>query len=354
MALNLSNDQLETLITRLVGAQQAGAAGGQASAVGPMMPCNLGIDKIKRLRQFNDWMKEVESKMEFMGVTQDKQKRSLLRSWAGRELLNFWEKEVRIKFTATEEIPARDGAAAIPAVAEDSYDTIITKTRTEILKHVNRDRSIIDLLNMKQGDETWMQFISELETAADLCRLDTEPFTREDAVRVAALAGMRDRLLAEKALAEKYKLETLVSVGATRETSKDTAQAIQGPGGQVSRFQGLALKRVPEMGHEVAPGILLEGDSVTEEDIDTAISNLTVMKLKKAGKYSVRRKDQFTRPAGAATKSYSDCSNCKSKHEQGRCPASGKTCFDCDQANHFAGSKACAKRKCFFADFIRY
>ena len=34
MPLNLSNDQLETLITRLVGAQQAGAAGGQALAVG--------------------------------------------------------------------------------------------------------------------------------------------------------------------------------------------------------------------------------------------------------------------------------------------------------------------------------
>ena len=84
---------------------------------------------------------------------------------------------------------------------------------------------------------------------------------------MAALAEMRDPLLAEKALAEKYRLETLVSVRATWEISKDTAQAIQGPGGQISRFQGSSLKRVLEMGHEVAPGILLEGDAVTEEDI---------------------------------------------------------------------------------------
>ena len=47
---------------------------------------------------------------------------------------------------------------------------------------------------------------------------------------MAALAEMRDPLLAEKALAEKYRLETLVSVRATWEISKDTAQAIQGPG----------------------------------------------------------------------------------------------------------------------------
>ena len=85
---------------------------------------------------------------------------------------------------------------------------------------------------------------------------------------MAALAEMRDPLLAEKALAEKYRLETLVSVRATWEISKDTAQAIQGPGGQISRFQeDSSLKRVLEMGHKVAPAILLEGDAVTEEDI---------------------------------------------------------------------------------------
>ena len=31
-----------------------------------------------------------------------------------------------------------------------------------------------------------MQFISELEDAADVCRLETRPLTREDAIRVAA------------------------------------------------------------------------------------------------------------------------------------------------------------------------
>ena len=85
---NFTEAQFETLLTRLMGAQAAAGAGGQASAVGPMEPCSLGIDKIKRLRQFNDWMKEVQSKMEFMGVTENTKKIALLKSWAGRELLS--------------------------------------------------------------------------------------------------------------------------------------------------------------------------------------------------------------------------------------------------------------------------
>ena len=38
-----------------------------------------------------------------------------------------------------------------------------------------------------------MYFISELEDASDLCRLNTQPLTREDAIMVAALAGMKNR-----------------------------------------------------------------------------------------------------------------------------------------------------------------
>ena len=109
---------------------------------------------------------------------------------------------------------------AVPEIPADTFDNIIKKTKEELLKHVSRDRSLTDLLQMKQGDDTWMQFISEVVDAADLCRLDTKPLTREDAIRVAALAGMRDRLLAEKALSEEFSLQKLISVGTTRETSR--------------------------------------------------------------------------------------------------------------------------------------
>ena len=43
-----------------------------------------------------------------------------------------------------------------------------------------------------------MAFIHDLEETADLCQLDITPFARDDAIRVAALAGIKDRNLAEK------------------------------------------------------------------------------------------------------------------------------------------------------------
>ena len=92
---------------------------------------------------------------------------------------------------------------------------------------MNRDRSIIDL-HMRQSEESWMSFIHNLEEAADQCQLNITAFSRDDAIRVATLAGMKDRILAEKALAEKYSLQTLISMGSTRETSKATAEATQG------------------------------------------------------------------------------------------------------------------------------
>ena len=115
----------------------------------------------------------------------------------------------------------------IPAQAAHTYKDLIAATGKEILKHMNRDRSIIDL-HMRQSEESWMSFIHNLEEAADLCQLHITAFSRDDAIRVATLAGMKDRILAEKALAEKYSLQTLISMGSTREISKATAEATQG------------------------------------------------------------------------------------------------------------------------------
>ena len=70
---------------------------------------------------------------------------------------------------------------------------------------------------------------------------------------------------------------------------------------------------------EVAPGIRLEWDQWTEEDLDTGIGNLTVMKLKKAGKYSIRSRTkessfQHSGKEGNYGKHYDKCS---SMHERG-------------------------------------
>ena len=64
-----------------------------------------------------------------------------------------------------------------------------------MLRHTSRDRSLTltDLLQMKQGDDSWMQFFSDVEDAADLCGLDSK--AREDAIRM--VAGLRERCLAD-------------------------------------------------------------------------------------------------------------------------------------------------------------
>ena len=312
-AIQMTAAQLEQPVTRILGA--AGGAAqpqGSAHAVGPMGACVLGIDKMKRPKVFMDWVKEAQAKIDYMGISDNKQKVALLRSWAGRELLNFWEKEERIQFTTIPAVEATDGVAAVAEITADTFEEIITKTKKELLIHVSRDRSLTDLLSMKQGDETWMQFISELEDAADLCRLETQPLTREDAIRVAALAGMKDRLLAEKAMTEEFPLAKLVSVGSTRESSRSNVEAMEG-------HRTSSIRRVPEEhrgereNRQLAPG----------------------MKLKKARKYSMRSKGEGDRKGS--------CSSCTSSHETGRCPARGRECFDCGEKNHFAKSKACTK-----------
>ena len=296
--------------------------------------CNLGIDKTGRLKRFNDWLKGAQAKIDFMGLTTDKQKISLLRSWAGPELLTYWEREVGIRFESTPRVEAAGGRDAIPAQEAHTYQDMLRDTRQEILKHVNRDRSLIDLLNMRQTSESWMAFIHDLEEAADLCQLETKPFTRDDAIRVAALAGMKDRNLAEKALAEKYSLTTLISTGSTRETSRATADALQGRGATSS------VSRVDRQ--EI-------GDSdMSEEELDRAIADLTIRKLKKSGKYSVRKKDapSKTKASNILSEDKAErCRYCNTRHEPHRCPAKGKECFQCEGADHFANTPACTFKR---------
>ena len=89
----MTDQQLTELINRLMATGGAGQAQGSALAVGPMEACTVGIDKVKRLKTFNDWVKEAQAKMDHMGINEDKKQVALLKSWAGRRLLNFWEKD---------------------------------------------------------------------------------------------------------------------------------------------------------------------------------------------------------------------------------------------------------------------
>ena len=139
----MTQAQLKELLAGVVAAarsQQPPPEG--AGGVGPMPPCTLGRDKTRRFKAFDDWVKEAEAKMEYLCITEDNRKPSYIKSHAGAELMTFWEKEVRVRFTAT-----LDGSGEIE-VAAHTYDEIVQLSKAELLALVSRDRAVIDLLRM--------------------------------------------------------------------------------------------------------------------------------------------------------------------------------------------------------------
>ena len=264
-----------------------GVAAGAAAIAGQMPPCNLGRNKVKRFKKWADWLRDAEAKMGFLKITRDADKLDFLRSCAGKELTEFWVKEARIRY---ESVP--DGEAA------HTYQEVLKETKTALLKVVSRDRAIIDLLRMDQGNRTFMEFLSEIEDQEFLCQTEDEPLTGDDLKRISLLAGMKDRSLAEKAIAEEYTLDKLIQAGINRESSRANVEAMQ--------------------------------TKNTE----------TVSRLASSGKYSTRHK-----PQSSKSTSKKRCDRCTYKHGDGRCPAEERDCNDCSEIGHFAGSKLCKKQK---------
>ena len=95
MAVTMTADQYQTLIDTLRGGGDRGAAGtaGAATREGPMEPCALGKDKLKRPKRWTNWHREAENKMRLMGINDNVQRMNYLRRWAGMELTKIWEKE---------------------------------------------------------------------------------------------------------------------------------------------------------------------------------------------------------------------------------------------------------------------
>ena len=58
------------------------------SVLCPMRQCALGEDKMRKLTIFEDWLEEADSRMEYIGITDDKEKIIPLRTWAARTLKN--------------------------------------------------------------------------------------------------------------------------------------------------------------------------------------------------------------------------------------------------------------------------
>ena len=145
MAVAMTDVQLERLLRAV-----QGQGGGAAAVVGPMGPCNLGKDKLKRPKRWADWRKDAENKMRFLKIEEDEQKLSFIRSCAGAELTEFWEKEVRARFEAKVEEGAR--------VEAHTYEQVVEDTKQTLLKLVSKD-----MLGLEQGNRGFMEYLAEVE-----------------------------------------------------------------------------------------------------------------------------------------------------------------------------------------------
>ena len=135
----------------------------------------------------------------------------------------FWSKEVRVRF---EDIPANQGTGAA-AQRKHTYDEVMKETTKALRKYVSRDRMLMELLRMEQGSKGFNEFLAEVEDYENLIGADEKPLDSSDLKRISLLAGMKDRTLAEKALAEDYDLTRIIQAGINRESSKENVEAMQ-------------------------------------------------------------------------------------------------------------------------------
>ena len=98
MAVQMTEQQLNQLITALTGGGWGTQAAGAAAVVGPMQPCHLGKNKIKRYKRLEDWIQDAEKKMKFLKMTSNTEQIGFVRSCYRAELTDFWTNEARIRF----------------------------------------------------------------------------------------------------------------------------------------------------------------------------------------------------------------------------------------------------------------
>ena len=290
-----TDDQFKMLLSAMTQVKQEpqpSTTRNDPSALGPMRTCDLGSNKITRLSRFEEWLEVAENRMAYIGTTDDASKVVLLKTWGGTELVDFMKTHAKIN---SKPKPATNTE---PSIEADTYNECIKKVKDELRQLVNRTMAMYDLLTTKQGNQNWLDFIHSLERKAKILNFNTRPYTFEDAVKDAAIFGMNDIKLREKALAEDPNLETLTRWGYARESGRENSHNLK---------DSNTLKRIGWR----------EDEQLQDSDIDEMMETLRVMKLKRVGKYSTRSKIPQAE----------NCPRCTSKHPVGRCPANGKTCF---------------------------
>ena len=306
-----TDEQFKALLVTIIKPQ---SGSNDPAALGPMKPFVLGSNKMTRLKHFEDWLEDAESRMKYIGTQDDAAKVILLKSWGGSELVEFMRIHAKVVF---DKKPASDSQEALEP---DTYEQVIQKTTLEMKRLVNRTMAMHDLLNTQQGDRGWMDFIKDLENKAHILNFDSQPYKHKDIVKDAAIFGMTDKRLREKSLAEDPDLETLIRWGQARETGREGTSTLK---------QETLSGRVNQVANQRITS------DMSDDELDDLMNTLQVMKLRKQGKYSARTPKEP--PKGS-------CRNCSSAHLPGRCPANGKDCFTCGGKNHFSRAPACPKK----------
>ena len=181
----------------------------------------------------------------------------------------------------------------------------------------------MELFRVEQRSRSFTDFLSEVEDQEYLCRVAEQPITSKDLRRISLIAGMSDRTLAEKALAEEYDLDKLVSAALNRESSRANAEAMSvRPTSSVNRVEtredeSLSLQHWQQM----------------RTDLDTVLK-----RVNKSEKYSRRYKP----PESETAKS--TCVKCTYSHQPTSCPADGQSCHACGKQGHFSRSVLCKKK----------
>ena len=330
----LSEEQFKQLLATITNTNSNGSHSNEGrgkqetrnnpSVLGPMRQCNLGDDKMKKLTIFDEWLEEAENRMDFIGINDDKEKLILLKTWGGpdvNEILKQQTSVFRIKQEPEEsndEANTSSGSKLPKSIIKqdtNTYQQTVDTIRNTLEKLVNRTMAVHRLMTTSQGDRTWVEFIKDIEAKAKILNFEKKPYTQEEAIKDAAIFGMSDAKLREKALAEDPDLETLSRWGHAKETGREDAYQMKGSKGNVKKI----ANDIPD-------------EEMDEEEIEDMIHTLQVMKLKKAGKYSIRFKNR------------NSCTRCNSEHAPERCPANGRECFKCGGKNHFVNSQSCPKK----------
>ena len=56
--------------------------------------------------------------------------------------------------------------------AVHKYEVVNRKSRNTLLKVINRDRAVIDIMKLEQRDRGFMEFLAEMEDQERLCHME--------------------------------------------------------------------------------------------------------------------------------------------------------------------------------------